>query len=257
MNHSAGSITIVDVGARWGAAEAWFRLPGLARLIAFEPDAEECAQLIRQAGPDECYYPVALGKINGEAMLHLTAHPACASLYPPSRAMLERYPSLRPLMEPVGTQTVNVRRLDDWAAEEKIERIDFLKLDTQGSEFDILSGASRMLQTCLGVEAEVMFHPLYDEQPMFADVDVLLRNAGFHLWRLDSLTHYMEQPNTEPTGETLVQYEHFRIKHAHGSGRLVWGNAIYFRDIRDAVGRDRDVLAMLLAAAGDVDGANP
>ena len=100
MNLPLGSITIADVGARWGATEAWFRLPGLARLIGFEPDAEECAQLNRQAGPHERFYPVALGKINGEATLHLTAHPACASLYPPSRAMLDRYPSLRPLMEP-------------------------------------------------------------------------------------------------------------------------------------------------------------
>ena len=69
MNHPAGSITIADVGARWGAAEAWFRLPGLARLIGFEPDVEECAQLNRQAGPHERYYPVALGNVNGPKTL--------------------------------------------------------------------------------------------------------------------------------------------------------------------------------------------
>lgn len=249
------AITIADVGARWGSTEAWFRRAGPARLLGFEPDAAECAKLNLQAAPNERYYPVALGDSNGTATLYLTANPACASLYRPSQAILERYPSMRPFMGPRGTQTVHLRRLDDWASDEKIDRIDFLKLDTQGSEFNILRGAERLLQTCQCVEAEVEFHPMYDGQPLFADVDGLLRGAGFHLWRLDSLTHYMERPNTTQTGATLVQYEKLQVIHAHGSGRLMWGNAIYFRDIREAKGRDRAVLARLLHAVGDVDGA--
>jgi FkbM family methyltransferase len=249
------AIIIADVGARWGSTEAWFRKVGPAKLLGFEPDAEECAKLNQQAGPNERYYPVALGDRNGSATLYLTAHPACASLYPPSRALLDRYVSLRPLMGPRGTETVRLRRLDDWAADEKVDRIDFLKLDTQGSEYNILRGAERLLRTCVGVEVEVEFHPMYEDQPLFAEVDVLLRTAGFHLWRLDSLTHYMERPNARPTGETLVQYEYFQVKHPHGSGRLMWGNAIYFRDIQETQGRDRDVLAKLLRAVGDADGA--
>ena len=38
-------VTILDAGARWGAQDAWWTIPPLARLIAFEPDTDECSTL--------------------------------------------------------------------------------------------------------------------------------------------------------------------------------------------------------------------
>ena len=35
------ALTVLDVGARWGANDSWFRMKPLARLIGFEPDPEE------------------------------------------------------------------------------------------------------------------------------------------------------------------------------------------------------------------------
>jgi hypothetical protein len=39
------SAIVLDAGARWGAEKAWWRLPPLAKLIGFEPDASECERL--------------------------------------------------------------------------------------------------------------------------------------------------------------------------------------------------------------------
>src|SRR5581483_9507402 len=122
----------------------------------------ECARLNQAAGPHEAFVPAALGREDGSATLHVTREPACSSLYPPSAAVLDRYPSLRPFMSPAGVTTVPLTRLSTWAAGAGVSRIDFVKLDTQGSELDILRGAGPLLDTCLGVEAEVMFSPLYD-----------------------------------------------------------------------------------------------
>jgi hypothetical protein len=59
---------------------------------------------------------------------------------------------------------------------------DFLSLDTQGSELNILAGASRLLSTTvLAVQAEVMFHPLYEGQPLFGDTCALLSRHDFDL----------------------------------------------------------------------------
>ena len=59
-----------------------------------------------------------------------------------------------------------------------MDRVDFIKLDTQGSELDILHGAGSLLDNCSGLQLEVMFSPLYEGQPLFADVDAYLRCAA-------------------------------------------------------------------------------
>ena len=253
----AGAATIADVGARWGAADAWFRMRPLARLIGFEPDPVECARLNAAAeSGQERFYPVALGGVDGSGTLHVTQEPACSSLYPPAAAILRCYPSLRPLMTPVRTETVPLSTLATWAAKTGENRLDFLKLDTQGAELDILQGAGSLLDTCLGVEAEVMFSPLYEGQPLFADVDAFLRSRGFTLWRLDSLAHYTDRPSDRLTHTATTHYESKTVPHPAGDGRLIWANAIYFRDreqLRDR--RSLLILATLLEAAGDADGA--
>jgi FkbM family methyltransferase len=248
----------VDVGARWGAAASWFRLKPLARLVGFEPDPDECARLNRGADAHETFVPVALGREDGSATLHVTRTPACSSLYPPSAAMLDRYPSLRPWMSPDRVTTVPLARLASWAATAGVDRVDFIKLDTQGAELDILRGAGGLLDGCLGVEAEVMFSPLYDGQPLFADVDAFLRSRGFTLWRLDSLSHYTDRPSDVLAHTATTHYEHVPVHHPAGDGRLVWANAIYFRDRDQVRGSVRSLLglAALLEAAGDADGAD-
>lgn len=69
---------------------------------------------------------------------------------------------------------------------------DFLSMDIQGAEYEVLRGAPRALKTILGIITEVEFRQIYQEQKLFADIHVLLRAAGFDLiniyapqmWRL-------------------------------------------------------------------------
>lgn len=252
------AMSIVDVGARWGASQAWFRLKPLAKLYGFEPDPVECARLNQRAEPgQEEFVPLALGRENGTGTLHVTREPACSSLYPPSPAMLARFPSLRAVMTQVESLEVPLSTLETWARRACVERVDFIKLDTQGADLDILRGAGSLLDDCLGVEAEVMFDQLYVGQPLFADVDAYLRSKGFTLWRLDSLAHYTDNPSDRLMHQAAVHYEHRTVHHQAGDGRLVWGNAIYFRDRETVAHSSRDLLVLgaLLAAAGDDDGS--
>ena len=254
-----GAATFLDVGARWGAEASWFRLKPLARLIGFEPDPVECRRLNEKAeSGQETFVPAALSNYPGRGTLYVTREPACSSLYPPSAEMLARFPSLREIMTPVRTANVPLTTLAEWSRTANVGRVDFIKLDAQGAEFDILRGAGPLLDQCLGIEAELMFDPLYDGQPMFADVDVYLRSRGFTLWRIDNPTHYTDHPAEERLAHTSTsQYEGLILRHPSGNGRLVWANVIYFRDWSRLGGSARDllVLATLLEAAGDEDGS--
>ena len=110
-----GGLTVADVGARWGAAESWFRLKPLARLVGFEPDPAECARLNALADPAaERVHPTALGRHDGPGTLHVTTHAGCSSLYPPSEAALRAHPRLRSFMTVVDRVGVQLSRLDTW-----------------------------------------------------------------------------------------------------------------------------------------------
>jgi FkbM family methyltransferase len=252
--------TVVDVGARWGMQDAWYRIPPLARLVGFEPDQEECARLNRQARQhgeiDHRYVPKALGSHTGPATLHVTADPACSSLYEPDPQLPDRYPGLN-VIRLRGRQPVVLTTLEEWARTEDVRDVAFIKLDTQGAELDILRGAGSLLDTCLGVEAEVLFSPLYLGQPLFADVDVFLRGRGFTLWRLGSLAHYAERPSGTLRGQEVAYFDGTPANYRTGDGRLTWANAVYFRDYAggDLDGRQLLLLAVLLHAAGDADAA--
>lgn len=227
-------LVVIDVGARWGASDRWAPLGDAAVVIGFEPDAEEAARL-NASSEGVRYVPVALGADDGAAVLHRTADPACASLYPPVTGLPERRPELHVVAE-VDSQVVQVARLDSWLAGEQLGAVHVLKLDTQGSELDVLRGAERALKGVRVLEVEVEFNPIYDGQPLFGDVDRFLRDRGFVLWRLSDLAHYglAEAASGDTTTDERSFYDS-RIVHSAGQGgQLFWAHAYYVAsDIAD------------------------
>lgn len=227
------STHVIDVGARWGGGGAWWRLHPIAKLIGFEPDASECARLNTQVVPDnhETYVPLGLGRSSRTATLYVTQEPACSSLYEPDPTVVPYFKDMESLVVKKKLE-VPLVPLDDWWEKSGKPSIEFIKIDTQGSELDVLSGGKNCLAQVLGVEVEVEFNTMYRDQPLFSDVDIFLRQQGFVLWRLGEMCHYAESPQKIFNRTEQFCYDGRWETVPAGNGRLFWANALYFRDYR-------------------------
>jgi FkbM family methyltransferase len=237
-------LVVVDVGCRDGEAAGWTRFGQQVHVIGFEPDVEECERL--RDGYDgparRTFVPRALGSRRGEALLHVTRFAQSSSLYEPSSEAIARHPALT-AHEEVDRRTVSLDSLDEWIAETDAPAPDFLKLDVQGAELDVLRGSERALESVRALEVEVEFQPLYRDQPLFADVDAHLRERGFVLWRLRGLRHLAiagAAPDDVSMGASLLPDQAELLPEG---GQLSWGDAIYVRD-DFAAGGDRWTCAL-------------
>jgi len=67
----------------------------------------------------------------------------------------------------------------------EIKNIDFMKFDTQGTEYDILYASKEILERpIIGIQTEIAFGEIYKNQKLFSDIDLLLRNYNFILFDL-------------------------------------------------------------------------
>ncbi len=180
-------IDIVDVGALWmGQQQVVYRKllkPGYARVVGFEPVKEECEKLNKMGHRDHRYLPYFIGD-GSEREFRLNNFAATSSLYEPNRRLVDRFNALGEVMVPQKREKVSTTRLDDIP---EIRRVDYIKLDIQGAELDALRGGERLLKDCVVIHTEVEFVPLYENQPLFAEVDQELRRQGFLIHAIPGL----------------------------------------------------------------------
>ncbi|NMC49424.1 MAG: FkbM family methyltransferase [Desulfovibrio sp.] len=182
---AAPRLVYVDCGARAESANPLVDIFPEGRYIGFEPDEEECRRLNAAARPNYRFHPVALAGEAGELPFHVTANPACSSLYAPDPLSLADYEGVDGFLTPERTVRLRTDTLDAFLASIGEETIHCFELDTQGSELDILRGAVGALDgPILAVKAEVEFVPQYLEQPLFGEVDAFLREHRFALFAL-------------------------------------------------------------------------
>ncbi len=86
------------------------------------------------------------------------------------------------------------RRLDSLVAERKWPLPDFIKLDTQGSELDILRGGPQCLAHARGVQIECNVQQYNEGAPLLPDVAGFMRDAGFGWY---DITQFHFDPNGE------------------------------------------------------------
>lgn len=227
-------IVVIDVGCRWGFAERFLseQCQSSFKIFGFDPDEIECSRLQASYGylPDgyvTCV-PVGLAGSPGRRNLYLTKEPACSSLYPPIQYLAEKYPALDCINLKKVT-TADVTTLDLWARDKKLQAIDYIKIDTQGSELEILKGGDGIIETARCIDIEVEFNPIYEGQTLFGETDTYLRSKGFVLWRLSNLVHYSlgGEQLVMPDKNSVCFDTNVRLEAEAYGGQLFWADARY------------------------------
>ena len=215
------AMAVVDIGAMHvpGAHDPFGRLSdaGLLTVIGFEPLTEECQKLNARSSRGRRYLPYAIAD-GRRRTLYVTNTGMTSSLLRPNLKLAGLFQNLAELMQVVATQELETRRLDD-VAEVREYGCDLLKLDTQGSELEILSNALQTLSGCLIIQTEVEFVPLYENQPLFADVDQLLRARGFMFHRFLGLAGRAFKP--------ILAHNYLN----RPLSQALWADAIYVLDL--------------------------
>lgn len=176
-------IQIMDVGAAALGQDRYEELVtlGYANVIGFEPNPAEYARLQNRDGPYR-YLPVFLGN-GGPARFHLARYPGCSSLLRPDPTVIDLFQTIDCSaadgnFHVVGTEVVKTVRLDDIGSDIVI---DYLKIDVQGYELEIMRNGRKKLSNAVVIETEVEFIPFYENQPLFGDVQCFMREQGFVL----------------------------------------------------------------------------
>lgn len=209
-------INILDIGAALNEAPPYqsFVDADRAKIIGFEPNAQECERLNQIYGKSHRFLPyfVADGQ---ERIFHETNCVLTGSLYEPNTPLLEKFQNFAEVVTPVAKHSINTIRIDDI---EEISDIDFFKIDVQGSELIVFQNALKALSSTLVIQVEVEFLEHYKDQPMFADVDIFLRSKGFQFHTFNGFGSRAFKPLV--VGGDINR----------GLRQYIWSDAIYVRD---------------------------
>lgn len=172
-------MTAIDIGAHQGFYTLLLSLKvgPEGKVIAFEPSPRELKKLMWNLRINRCrnvrVEPFALGRRSETAELFVV----------PNR--FSGLDSLRPpkVKEVLRSVKVQVRSLDEYLSEGSIASVDFVKIDAEGAELEILKGAQRLLtqipRPILLVEvSDTRTEPWNYKAKEIVDY---LRNCGF-LW---------------------------------------------------------------------------
>ena len=162
--------TIIEAGAHDGRDTIRMKRkwPN-ATIYAFEPRQDVFDQLAQKAKNHTSIhlYQLGLSDHSGVQKFYLSCPQknsnykadAQSSLFPPE---LENWgKKLKEMIDFKETIDVSVTTLDDWAREQNIKHIDFLWLDLQGNEFQVLNASPYVFSLVSVIKTEVSRKPLY------------------------------------------------------------------------------------------------
>jgi hypothetical protein len=108
-------------------------------------------------------------------------------------------------------RTVPLIRLDSYIDNASINKINLLKIDTQGYEAEVLSGTGTRLSDIDVVITELMFYDFYERSLSFTDIERFLLPAGFRLY---DISHISKNPMNGRTDWVDVIYVNEKLKYS-------------------------------------------
>jgi hypothetical protein len=222
------------VGGRGGTILPILKVLGDDQVLwLYEADADCIPQIVEQARstPWQTHVTSAfIGRRSEAVCFRLNYDPCTSSSLPPNPALADagylsgtRDDPFPPTGDYIYRDTCQVVRkiplstvsLEEVTLDRNIP-VDYLSLDTQGTELDILREAPTLLATqCLVLSTELCFEQIYDRQALATDVIAHCRAHGFRLMHIQP--HAGASWHRAPLGW-------------RGRGALFSGDALFFKD---------------------------
>ena len=195
---------IFDVGANIGQTTLKYKkLYPSAHIYGFEPYLQTYTTYTRQFRGDIRVHPVnqAFSDSEGARKFFVNNNHYTNSLLPidtnaQQTESMSAFKTVKEISVKNGT-------MDTFCREHNISHVDILKLDTQGGEMMVLKGATKMLtnKAIDLIYTEVEFVSLYQNQPLFEDIQKFLGTYGYTLYKTYNLSH--DKDNIVISGDAI------------------------------------------------------
>ncbi|MDD4891833.1 MAG: FkbM family methyltransferase [Phycisphaerae bacterium] len=177
-----GRISVCLVGSRIkdhydrfeDAKPRWSTLGDRLSIVGIDADPEAVAASNKRAEAvawSEHHVHAALWSTRGTQTLYVTATPSASSVYRPRDEYQKKHAWYRVVRE-VPVETI---LLDDLS----LPPVDFMQIDVQGGELEILKGAERTMESVLCAIVEVSNVEVYEGQSLWPQVDEWFIAHGF------------------------------------------------------------------------------
>jgi len=235
--------TAIDVGSAGGIIADLNPIAFAVDAVGFEPNPQHFADLSTEGHQWRSlrYLPHAIGGHSGRRTLYRPKFGNSSTIMPPIAAIGEAFDK-RQFFDVEETSEVNVVRLDEALADVDIKNPDYLKLDVEGAEYEILEGASEALSKLSVIRVEVSFIEIREGQRLAMEVGQYLERAGFRLMHMVELNPWRVRGyRVHPA----VSREPIR----YSRGQLVHGDFLLMRDPALFTGPEQRLRGAFLAMA--------
>jgi FkbM family methyltransferase len=211
-------MAVIDVGANEGVYTlfAASRVGPKGRVVAVEPSSRELIRLRKNldinALGNVLVAESALGEEAGEVDLAV-AEPSHAGQNTVGRSVSN------PKVTTESIERVRVQTLDEVVSEARLRRVDFIKIDAEGAELNVLRGARRTLERFTPVlQLEIEPAALAHHGVTSDNVTEELTERGYGVWVFDEETGLLRHRNNAAlSGNIVAGPSTWRPPAPHGS----------------------------------------
>lgn len=185
--------SLIDVGCSGGLGEHWRAFGDQFRAVGFDPQEDECERLAAAEKSANTRYVAAwVGEPDYES--HLPAGMTRETWRAANLAQFTRTSTAaaQALLGadnpgPAPRLTSRTTSVDAFVSGERVGVVDFIKIDTDGSDFEVILGARRTIaEGVLGLQVETQLHGIaHDYANTWSNIDRYLREMGFALFDFD------------------------------------------------------------------------
>lgn len=144
-----------------------------SKIYLIEPQKEQFNKLVKRFEKDKSIilYNTALGNEIGKSEMNISpTHKGSASLLEPTL-----HKTIFPEVEFQNTESVNLDKYENL----NLKNVNFLNIDVQGYELNVLKGAGKKLQAIDFIMIEVSLKALYRDSALLDDIDSYLNQYDF------------------------------------------------------------------------------
>lgn len=198
-----------DVGANIGQTGESIRKHGYTgNILSFEPQEEAYKKLLKNSFNDpkwKIYEKCGLGQ-NGFKKINISKNSVSSSFLEMENLHIDKNPESKFIKK----EEVKIISLNEVFNKEKNSfKKNFLKIDTQGYEKEVLDSGENILDNFIGISCEISVQPLYKNEARFLDIINCLNTKGFEIYSIHNSYYEIDFGQTFSVDIVFIKKELF------------------------------------------------